>query len=45
MEDEEVSLILTQLGEPDFLTLTGEAYFVILIMVEKAGTQVQMSIG
>ena len=35
MKDEEDSLILTQTGEANFLTLTGELVFLILIIVEQ----------
>ena len=44
LKDEEDSLILTQTGEADFLTLIREADFLILIMIGKKGTQVLMSI-
>ena len=44
MKDKEDSLILTQIGEADFLTLTGKTNFLILIRVGKESIQVQMSI-
>jgi len=44
MKDEEDFLILTQTGEANFLALIGETDFLILIMIEKEGTQVLNSI-